>query len=147
MSAVPLSKAGVGSAVNDTTRELGGALGIAILGSIANSAYRAGIDLSGLGLPGPARTQAGDSVGAAAGVAGTVPGGGEVQNRAADAFTHAFNVASAVSVGIALVAAAGVFVWSRSKGADAADEPAENFDFDFDLGQELVPVGAGHGPE
>ena len=50
MSAVPLSKAGVGSAVNDTTRELGGALGIAILGSIANSAYRAAIDLSGLGL-------------------------------------------------------------------------------------------------
>jgi hypothetical protein len=38
MSAVPLSKAGVGSAVNDTTRELGGALGIAILGSVANSA-------------------------------------------------------------------------------------------------------------
>ena len=36
MSAVPLSKAGVGSAMNDTTRELGGALGIAILGSIAN---------------------------------------------------------------------------------------------------------------
>ena len=52
MSAVPLSKAGVGSAVNDTTRELGGALGIAILGSIANSAYRAAIDLSGLGLGG-----------------------------------------------------------------------------------------------
>ena len=40
MSAVPLNKAGVGSAVNDTTREVGGALGIAVLGSIANSVYR-----------------------------------------------------------------------------------------------------------
>ncbi len=145
MSAVPMSKAGVGSAVNDTTRELGGALGIAILGSIANTAYRAGIELSGLGLTGDARAQAGDSVGAAAGVAGSVQGGGEVQSRAADAFTHAFNVASAVSVGIALVAAAAVFVWSRSKGGDAADEPVEDFDFDIDLA--LVPVGAGHAPE
>ena len=51
MSAVPMSKAGVGSAVNDTTRELGGALGIAVFGSIVNSAYRANIDLGGLDLP------------------------------------------------------------------------------------------------
>ena len=55
MTSVPLSKAGVGSAVNDTTRELGGALGIALLGSIANIAYRSGIDLDGLGLPEGAR--------------------------------------------------------------------------------------------
>src|SRR5439155_11535553 len=68
MSAVPLSKAGVGSAVNDTTRELGGALGIAILGSIASSAYRSAIDLGGVSLPAAARGQAGESVGGAAGV-------------------------------------------------------------------------------
>ena len=47
MSSVPLSKAGVGSAVNDTTRELGGALGIALLGSVANSAYRSNVDFGG----------------------------------------------------------------------------------------------------
>ncbi len=51
MTSVPLSKAGVGSAVNDTTRELGGALGIALLGSVANSAYRSSVDFGGLGLP------------------------------------------------------------------------------------------------
>jgi EmrB/QacA subfamily drug resistance transporter len=39
MSAVPLGKAGVGSAMNDTTRELGGALGVAVLGSIVASKY------------------------------------------------------------------------------------------------------------
>jgi EmrB/QacA subfamily drug resistance transporter len=39
MSAVPLGKAGVGSAMNDTTRELGGALGVAVLGSIVASRY------------------------------------------------------------------------------------------------------------
>src|ERR671936_191555 len=43
MSAVPLGKAGVGSAVNDTTRELGGALGVAVLGSLAASHYTASL--------------------------------------------------------------------------------------------------------
>ncbi len=39
MSAVPKNRAGMGSAMNDTTRELGGALGIAVLGSILASQY------------------------------------------------------------------------------------------------------------
>jgi EmrB/QacA subfamily drug resistance transporter len=43
MSAVPVSKAGIGSAMNDTTRQLGGALGVAILGTFANSQYLAGV--------------------------------------------------------------------------------------------------------
>ena len=52
MSSVPLAKAGVGSAMNDTTREVGGALGIAVFGSIVNSGYRAAMDVGGLDLPG-----------------------------------------------------------------------------------------------
>lgn len=43
MAAVPVSKAGIGSAMNDTTRQLGGALGVAILGTFANSQYLAGV--------------------------------------------------------------------------------------------------------
>src|SRR4029079_5454871 len=74
LSAVPLSKAGVGSAVNDTTRELGGALGIAIFGSIVNSVYLARIDLSGLGLPAPLAHAGEQSIGAATGVAAQVGG-------------------------------------------------------------------------
>ncbi len=49
MTSVRTTKAGVGSAINDLSRELGGALGIAVLGSILNSAYRASI---GARLPG-----------------------------------------------------------------------------------------------
>ena len=45
MESMPLAKAGVGSAVNDTTREVGGALGVAILGSILASGYRSNLDL------------------------------------------------------------------------------------------------------
>ena len=40
VSSVPLAKSGVGSAVNDTTREVGGALGIAVMGSLVTSAYQ-----------------------------------------------------------------------------------------------------------
>jgi hypothetical protein len=143
MSTVPLTKAGVGSAVNDTTRELGGALGIAIFGSIVNAAYRAGIDLSGIGLPGGVRHQSEDSIGAAAGIAKVVPRGGLVHERAATAFTDAFNLASAVSIGVALVAAAAVLILSRSRrDADALDD-----DFDVDLEFAMVPVSSGQGPE
>ena len=79
MSAVPLAKAGVGSAVNDTTRELGGALGIAVFGSIVNSAYRSNIDLGGLDLSSSVAAEAEESVGAAAMAAGGLgrEGGGD----------------------------------------------------------------------
>jgi EmrB/QacA subfamily drug resistance transporter len=43
MASVPIRKAGIGSAMNDTTRQLGGALGVAILGTFANSTYLAGL--------------------------------------------------------------------------------------------------------
>ena len=42
MGSLPREKAGVGSAVNDTTRQMGGALGVAIIGSIVASAYAGG---------------------------------------------------------------------------------------------------------
>ncbi|MCU1499427.1 MAG: drug resistance transporter, EmrB/QacA subfamily, partial [Acidimicrobiales bacterium] len=50
MSSVPLGKAGVGSAMNDTTRELGGALGVAVLGSVVTSRFTSSLGpaLSGL---------------------------------------------------------------------------------------------------
>jgi hypothetical protein len=136
MSSVPLSKAGVGSAVNDTTRELGGALGIALLGSVANSAYRSSVDLSGLGLPAEAAEAAGESIGAASAVAGTLPAGGEVVARAASAFTDAFTLANGVAVAIAIAAAAGILAFSRRRDddLDGGDEPVEDFaPFDLEL--------------
>src|SRR5690606_6004351 len=39
MGSVPVNKAGVGSAMNDTTRQLGGAMGVAVLGTIMNATY------------------------------------------------------------------------------------------------------------
>jgi EmrB/QacA subfamily drug resistance transporter len=64
MGALPPAKAGAGSAVNDTTREVGGTLGVAILGSVLNSVYAGHIltALTGLGAPAEVAHEAGQSV-------------------------------------------------------------------------------------
>jgi DHA2 family multidrug resistance protein-like MFS transporter len=142
MTSVPLSKAGVGSAVNDTTRELGGALGIALLGSIASSAYRSSVDLNGLQLPAGARAASEESIGAAASVAGRLPNGGEqVVAHAASAFTDAFTLVNSVALAIALAAAAAVLALRRRGEDDPGEERVADDDFgDFDL--VLEPAGA-----
>jgi len=121
MSAVPPAKAGVGSAVNDTTREVGGALGIAVLGSIASAVYRSSIDLKGLSLPPQVRTAATESVGAATVIAGQAgQGGAELAARAGAAFTDAFNLTSLVAAAVALAAAGAVAVVLGRQAEDAA---------------------------
>jgi MFS transporter, DHA2 family, integral membrane protein len=139
MASVPLSKAGVASAVNDTTRELGGALGIAMIGSIANTAYRSGVDLGGVDLPAPARAAAGESIGGAHALASQVPGADPVMREAATAFTDAFNLANRVSVALVLGAAAVVLATARRRSHGTADEAARA-DEVIDL--DLTPAAA-----
>jgi DHA2 family multidrug resistance protein-like MFS transporter len=125
MSAVPLAKAGVGSAMNDTTREVGGALGIAVFGSIVNSLYRSNLDLGGLDLPASAAAEIKDSVGGAANaVSQTGVEGGAVIERAASAFTHAFDQMAVISVAISVAAAVIVlrtFTSAKERAAAAAN--------------------------
>lgn len=128
MSAVPAHRAGIGSAVNDVTREFGSALGIAVLGSIVNATYRSGIDVAGLGLSADAAHAAEESVGAANVVANDLaaPEAAMLRARAGDAFADAFNVASAVSA-VIVVAAAVIVVTTlsrRKERAAAAAAPA-----------------------
>ncbi len=126
MSAVPQAKAGVGSAVNDTTREVGGALGIAVLGSIASAAFRSGFDVDGVGLPPGVGEAAGESVGAATVIAERLPGGAELAARAGEAYIQAFNLTSAVATGLALAAAVVVAsVFSRRSEQAAIDRTRE----------------------
>ncbi len=91
MSAVPRHMAGVGSAVNDTTRELGGAIGIAVVGSIVSSIYRRDVRPSLSALPPDAAEQVLKNVGRASSVAkelGTTAGA-----QAADGLTEAVRTA------------------------------------------------------
>ena len=64
MGVVPKEKAGIGSAMNDATRELGGTLGVAVIGSVFASLYTSHLILPA-GLPGEAATAANQSVGGA----------------------------------------------------------------------------------
>ncbi len=75
LAVLPPAKAGVGSAVNDVTRELGGAFGVAVVGAVFSSVYgpRLVERLAGLGLPGPALAAARQSTAAALAVAGLAP--------------------------------------------------------------------------
>jgi EmrB/QacA subfamily drug resistance transporter len=75
MGSVPREKAGVGSAVNDTTRQVGGALGIAIVGSVMSSAFssRIGDLFSKLGITGEPLAAAEDALGRALAVANEPP--------------------------------------------------------------------------
>src|SRR5918995_1776654 len=63
MSSVPLNHAGVGSAMNDTVRMVGGTLGVAILGSLLSSSYGADMEPAVKSLPEPAADAASDSLG------------------------------------------------------------------------------------
>lgn len=117
MSTVPLNKAGVGSAVNDTTREVGGALGIAVLGSITNAVYRDQIDESVLdALPPEAADVVGESIGGAVAVAGQAPQpalGDALVAEAGEAFTSAFHTSLTAAAVLAAVVGAVVFIAGR----------------------------------
>jgi MFS transporter, DHA2 family, integral membrane protein len=107
MSALPSGKAGVGSAVNDTTRELGGALGVAVMGSVAASRYSSSLLSKPPHLSGPVAKAASNSVGGALQVAQRI-GGPTAANLAAAArhsFVDSMNLALIVGAGMALLAA------------------------------------------
>jgi MFS transporter, DHA2 family, integral membrane protein len=108
MRSLPLRKAGVGSAVNDTTRELGGALGVAVFGSVLASRYHAAISDSLAGLP----RAAGRSLGATLQAATGLPGepGRTLTDAARHAYAHAFDVTLVLTVVVALFAA-GLVSW------------------------------------
>ena len=128
MGSLPLARASVGSAVNDTNRIVGGALGVAILGSLLNSGYRGGMEQATHGLPAGAADAARDSVGAAGVAAGQIGGaGGRALDVAANAaFTDALSTALLVGAGFALAGALVALAWLPSRARpEAAVETAE----------------------
>ncbi|MEI7593137.1 MAG: MFS transporter [Actinomycetes bacterium] len=106
ISSVPLSKSGVGSAVNDTTREVGGALGIAVLGSLVLSAFRSTMSDKVGGLAPEIATQARESIGGAFNIAKSAGAAGDqLHAAAANAFTDAMSTALTVAAIVALLTA------------------------------------------
>ena len=107
MSAVPPRRAGAGSAMNDATRELGAALGVAIMGSVAASRYAGALDRLSTGLSGPSRQVARSSLAGALRVAGrlSAPVDHTLTKGAQDAFIDGIHFAVAVGAVLAWIAA------------------------------------------
>jgi len=135
MTTVPAHQAGAGSAINDTIREVGGALGIAIVGSLSAAVYqsRLGSALATAHVPGAVTHAATGSVAAAdltGARLGGVPGS-ELISAAHSAFVTSMALGIRVAAGVALVSAvAAVFAFAprrpRRVGAAAAPvQPAE----------------------
>ncbi len=109
MSSVPLGRAGVGSAMNDTTRELGGALGVAVLGSVVTSIFASSLDSDLGGLSPAARDEAHSGLAGALDVAGGLgdPGpalAGAARSAFVDGLTMAAVIAAVVVAVTAVIA-------------------------------------------
>jgi MFS transporter, DHA2 family, multidrug resistance protein len=118
MSTLPREKAGVGSAVSNTVRQVGGSLGVAVLGSVLASAYRGAMADPVAALPEPVRHAASESVAGTYGVAGSLgPAAGDLIARANAAFIDAMHVTAALAGAIALLGAVVVLLWLPRRSA------------------------------
>jgi hypothetical protein len=123
MGSLPKEKAGVGSAVNDTTRELGGALGVAVIGSIMSSVYTAHLTDAAAGrLPDQALDTATSSVGAALAVAQRIgPAAEPLVNAARQAFVDGMVIGSRVTAVVAVLGALVALKWLPARAQDEAE--------------------------
>ena len=130
MGSLSADKAGIGSAVNDTTRELGGTLGVAIVGSVFASVYSSRIDSASAltALPADVRSTMKQSTAAAYKVIGQLPAAQAAGVR--DAVNHAFlggmQIGSLVCAAIALAAAVVVAVLLPARARRPATEITES---------------------
>jgi EmrB/QacA subfamily drug resistance transporter len=129
MGVVPRAKSGVGSAVNDATRLLGGTLGVAVIGSVYASLYAS--RLTGAlpaALPAGIARTAHASVGAALTVAGRLAHAGHpvrasaLDNAANSAFFHGFHAANDVAAGIAAAGAVMALVLLPAQPSTSHDD-------------------------
>jgi len=126
----PPERAGVASALSETANELGGSLGIAVLGSLGAAVYRSQMaDELPAGVPAGVADAARQTLGAAESVASALPAGaGQALTRAAEAaFVSGLQGTALAAAGILAATAAIVTVLLRDVPADAVvhEEPAE----------------------
>jgi EmrB/QacA subfamily drug resistance transporter len=132
MQALPREKAGSASALSNTFRQVGGALGIAVLGSVLSTAYRNSIESHLGSVPAGVRHTAGESIEATLGVAAKLgPRGDALVGPANDAFLHAMHVTALCGAGVALIGAVVVALFLPGRPTEPQRGQEE---------QELVPA-------
>jgi MFS family permease len=132
MSVVPREKAGAGAAVNNSVRQVGGALGVAILGSVLAASYSAHLGSTADALPAGARAEASQSIVATLEAVREVQGSGDddaaraaaaIVEPAREAFVSAMHVTAVFTAAAALVAAAVVLLWLPGRQRDVSPRP------------------------
>jgi dipeptide/tripeptide permease len=141
MGSLPPAQAGVGSAVNDTTRSLGGALGVAVMGSIASSVFASRIGPALVHVPATVAAGAKTSVGAAVTVAQHAPGplGHSLVQSARQAFVTGSDLAMIGAMAAALV---GSLVAARFLPARARNEAHDGAELQVSASFDLPAVEA-----
>jgi DHA2 family multidrug resistance protein-like MFS transporter len=108
IATVPRDRAGAASAISETATELGGALGLAVLGTVLNAAYRSNIEVPA-SLPATVGAEVKDSL-AGAMVSGAPA---EVIDAARESFVQGMHAALGCSIALSFIAAAGALVALR----------------------------------
>ena len=147
---LPVDEQGVASALNDTVRELGGALGVALIGSVLSAAYRSSVADATAAMPPEVATVVEQGIGGAAAVSAQLgPQGVSVLDAARSAFVDGWVVSMWLSAGLALAAAIFALVWTPSRKVEfahrdslraLADDHAEAITGRV---EDLAPVGVG----
>src|SRR6266516_2269161 len=121
MSVVPRERAGAGSALTNTARQVSGALGVAVLGSILAQAYRTQLGPHLSALPAPARDAATSSITASQAVAAKLgPAGRDLAAVADTSYVHAMHITTLISAAITLLGAFVVMRWMPGRAAAGA---------------------------
>ncbi len=153
MASVPLGKAGVGSAMNDTTRELGGALGVAVLGSVVTSQYTGSLGPALTGLSAQAQAMADSGLAGALRVASELPGSAGESLAAAAKQSFVDGLSMAAFVATIVVIAAAVAAWfllpahfgmqATAPAGPAGTDPGDDFSLEGTLDVlDGIPFGA-----
>ncbi len=128
MGSLPRAKAGVGSAMNDTTRQTGGAIGVAVLGSILASKFHSSVSSAAAAAHLPAKVTSAihTDIGSALSVSHTptgAPFASTITAIARHSFVTSFHLASFVGAAVILLAAAGVFLWLPARALNEEPVP------------------------
>ncbi len=128
VGSAPPERAGAASGISETAVELGGALGISVLGSLGVALYRSGV--SGAlpaGVPAEAATVARDTLGGAVAVSAELSGqlGSELLGVAREAFVGGMQVAAGISAVVAVGVAVLAVAMLRNVRAGTADSPSD----------------------
>lgn len=122
VNSVPDSKQGVASAVNNATREVGAAIGVAFAGSLLISGYTAAMQEPTRGLPEPVREVANDSVGGALQIAQVSgPQGAALADAAKAAFVEGMHDAY-IGIGVLMLATLALILWWAPGSSRSPDD-------------------------